>query len=75
MTCPEAVRDQIEFVLVDTVDEVLEAALLPAEDDRPRADETSDDREERTRIATTATRRRARNERRDDRRTRVVTNS
>ena len=26
---PEAVREQIEFVLVDTVDEVLEAALLP----------------------------------------------
>ena len=29
---PEAVREQIDFVLVDTVDEVIHAALIPLED-------------------------------------------
>ncbi len=29
---PQTVREQIEFILVDTMDEVLRAALAPADD-------------------------------------------
>jgi ATP-dependent Lon protease len=36
---PEAVREKMEFVLVDTVDEVLEAALLPVDDERDVQDD------------------------------------
>ncbi len=58
---PEAVREQIEFVLVDTVDEVLEAALLPedAGDDGHPAEqhkiEKNTEKDRAAAVATTAT--------------------